>query len=147
MTGAITRHTAKAAEYLHNSCILFENGTILASAHKRLLPFYDVFDETRYFEPGGPGVPVYYKGTNLVMTICEDIWNDKDIAARQLYTVDPVADLLASTTGGADLLINIAASPFPAGQERRTSTASSATSATSTTCRCSTSTRSAGRTH
>ncbi len=116
ITGAITKHTAKSGRILHNSCILFENGVVLASAHKRLLPFYDVFDETRYFEPGGPGVPVYYKGTTLVMTICEDIWNDKDIASRQLYTVDPVADLLTSTTGGADLLINIAASPFRLGK-------------------------------
>jgi NAD+ synthase (glutamine-hydrolysing) len=116
MTGAITRHTARSGRILHNSCILFENGTILASAHKRLLPYYDVFDETRYFEPGGPGVPVYYKGTNLVMTICEDIWNDKDIAPRQLYAVDPVADLLSSATGGADFLVNIAASPFRQGK-------------------------------
>jgi NAD+ synthetase len=116
MTGAITRHTAKTGRILHNSCLLFENGVILAAAHKQLLPFYDVFDETRYFEPGGPGVPVYYKGLNLVMTICEDIWNDRDIAERQLYTIDPVADLLASSTGGADLLINIAASPFRLGK-------------------------------
>lgn len=116
MLGAITRHTAKTGKQLHNSCILFENGAILATAHKQLLPSYDVFDETRYFEPGGPGVPVYYKGLNLVMTICEDIWNDKDIADRQLYTVDPVANLLASPAGGADLLINIAASPFRIGK-------------------------------
>jgi NAD+ synthetase len=116
MVGAITRHTAKTGKQLHNSCVLFENGAILASAHKQLLPSYDVFDETRYFEPGGPGVPVHYKGLNLVMTICEDIWNDKDITDRQLYTVDPVADLLASPATGADLLINIAASPFRIGK-------------------------------
>ncbi|NTV14965.1 MAG: NAD+ synthase [Desulfobulbaceae bacterium] len=116
IVGAITRHTAKTGKNLHNSCILFENGAILATAHKQLLPSYDVFDESRYFEPGGPGVPVYYKGLNLVLTICEDIWNDKDITGRQLYTVDPVASLLAKPAGGADLLINIAASPFRIGK-------------------------------
>jgi len=116
MVGAITKNTAKTGKRLHNSCLLFENGTILATAHKQLLPSYDVFDETRYFEPGAPGVPVYYKGLNLVMTICEDIWNDKDIAGRQRYAIDPVANLLASPAGGADLLINIAASPFRIGK-------------------------------
>ncbi len=116
MLGAITRNTAKIGKSLYNSCVLFENGAILAIAHKQLLPSYDVFDETRYFEPGGPGVPVYYKGLNLVMTICEDIWNDKDISGCPRYTVDPLADLLASPAGGADLLINISASPFRIGK-------------------------------
>jgi len=116
ITGAITRHTASTGKALHNSSVLFEDGVILASAHKQLLPSYDVFDETRYFEPGGPGVPVHYKGLNLVMTICEDIWNDKDASEHQLYKVNPVADLLACPTGGADLLINIAASPFRVGK-------------------------------
>jgi len=116
MIGAITKNLAKTGKSLYNSCILFENGAILATAHKQLLPSYDVFDETRYFEPGGPGVPVHYKGLNLAMTICEDIWNDKDIVGRQRYPIDPLADLLGNPTGGADLLINIAASPFRLGK-------------------------------
>jgi NAD+ synthetase len=116
IVGAITRHTEKTGKALHNSCLLFENGMVLARAHKQLLPSYDVFDETRYFEPGGPGVPVHYKGLNIVMTICEDIWNDKDVSPRQFYAVDPVADLMNSPIGRADLLINLAASPFRLGK-------------------------------
>jgi len=114
--GAITKHTEKTGKPLHNSCLLFENGMVLARAHKQLLPSYDVFDETRYFEPGGPGVPVHYKGLNIVMTICEDIWNDKDVSPRQLYTVDPIAELMNSPVGRADLLVNLAASPFRFGK-------------------------------
>jgi len=116
MVGAITRHTAKTGKSLHNSCVLFENGAILATAHKQLLPSYDVFDETRYFEPGESGEPVHYKGLHLVMTICEDIWNDKDIVGRQRYSLDPLASLLSGPTGDVDLLINIAASPFRIGK-------------------------------
>jgi NAD+ synthetase len=94
---------------LYNSAILFDSGKILHQAHKRLLPDYDVFDEKRYFEPGTQCSPFSYKGHNIGLTICEDIWNDKDFFSKRLYPVDPVARM---TAGGADLIINISASPF-----------------------------------
>lgn len=116
MVGAFTRRADKKGKPLHNSCLLFENCMVLARAHKQLLPSYDVFDETRYFEPGAPGVPVHYKGLNIIMTICEDIWNDKDSTPRQLYAIDPVSEIMASPIGRADLLVNLAASPFRLGK-------------------------------
>ncbi|HSR36060.1 MAG TPA: NAD+ synthase [Desulfurivibrionaceae bacterium] len=113
--GAVTRHTGTTGKPLHNSAILFENGEILAAAHKRLLPTYDVFDEARYFEPAATSQTITYQGFRLGLTICEDIWNDSELFPRPLYAAAPAAELAAS---GLDLLINIAASPFHQGKQR-----------------------------
>ena len=116
--GLITRHTASTGKPLHNSAVLFEDGRVLYNAHKRLLPTYDVFDESRYFEPASESGIFSYKGINLALTICEDIWNDKNIFAHQLYTIDPAHELLGNDGGKADLIINIAASPFNIGKAK-----------------------------
>ncbi|MEN8135065.1 MAG: NAD+ synthase [Thermodesulfobacteriota bacterium] len=115
--GAITRNTAATGKPLHNSAILFDNGAILGTVHKQLLPSYDVFDEARYFEPGPSGSStVNYKGLGIAMTICEDIWNDKDSSLRQIYASDPVSEAINGADGGVDLIINLAASPFRFGK-------------------------------
>ena len=98
---------------LLNAAVLFEDGRVLYQVNKQLLPTYDVFDEHRHFEPGQPSQPFQYKGLRLGLTICEDVWNDKDTFDNQLYAIDPV-DRLAQ--GGMDFLINIAASPFHLGK-------------------------------
>ncbi len=116
LCGAVTRHHGPNGKPLHNSALLFENGTILAAAHKRLLPTYDVFDEARYFEPASESRAVSYQGLTLGLTICEDIWNDADLFPRPLYAADPVAELTAGR--GLDCIINIAASPFHQGKWR-----------------------------
>jgi len=84
----------------------------LHKVHKRLLPTYDIFDESRYFEPGRESVPYPYKGHSIGLTVCEDAWNDEDIFKRRLYSTDPVALVVKA---GADLVINISASPFYVG--------------------------------
>jgi NAD+ synthase (glutamine-hydrolysing) len=96
---------------LFNAALWCEAGAIRASVRKSLLPTYDVFDEARYFEPsppGGSGV-VEYRGVKLGITICEDLWNDKDYWPHRLYPVDPVE---AACAAGAQALINLSASPF-----------------------------------
>jgi NAD+ synthase/NAD+ synthase (glutamine-hydrolysing) len=98
---------------LFNSAVLFEDGRVLHQVNKQLLPTYDVFDEHRHFEPGQPCPPFAYKGRRLGLTICEDVWNDKDVFDHRLYSFDPV-DRLAQA--GMDLLINISASPFHKGK-------------------------------
>ncbi len=100
-------------KHLANGALLFEDGKILETVHKRLLPTYDVFDETRYFTPGAKAETFAYKGCNLGLTICEDAWNDGDFFPDQAYEWDPVKSLVEK---GADLIINIAASPFYAGK-------------------------------
>ncbi|MFO8084439.1 MAG: NAD+ synthase [Desulfobacterales bacterium] len=96
-----------------NTAVLFEDGKIIHECSKRLLPTYDIFDETRYFEPGHKAETFFYKGRNIGLTICEDIWNDKDFFKRRIYHIDPVTMLINK---GADLLINISASPYHLGK-------------------------------
>jgi len=115
LCGAITRHSGGTGKPLHNSALLLTDGKILFSAHKRLLPTYDVFDEARYFEPGQASSPFTYQGLRLGITICEDIFNDENSFPHPLYQANPVADLMR---GGIDLLINIAASPFTIGKQQ-----------------------------
>lgn len=111
--GLVTANPGDTGKSLYNSAVLFEDGRILHQVNKQLLPTYDVFDERRHFEPGQPSRPFAYKGHRIGLTICEDAWNDKDIFRRRLYALDPVGQLVAE---GADLLINIAASPFHMGK-------------------------------
>ncbi len=113
IVGFVAAKTDGGGKALYNAAVLFEDGRILHRIDKQLLPTYDVFDERRHFEPGQPNLPFPYKGHRLGLTICEDVWNDKDIFDNRLYDVDPV-DRLAQ--GGMDILINIAASPFHIGK-------------------------------
>lgn len=102
---------------LYNSAVLFDGGEILHRSDKRLLPDYDVFDERRYFEPGTQWSPFSYRGSMIGLTICEDIWNDSDFFprafSRRIYPLDPVAGMIKE---GADIIINLSASPFYAGK-------------------------------
>lgn len=94
---------------LVNAAVLFENGRILHQADKSLLPAYDVFDESRYFEPGKNFSPARFRDRLIGLTVCEDVWNDKSIFPNRLYHTDPVEKLVQA---GADLLINISASVY-----------------------------------
>ena len=113
--GVVSKNPNKKGNPLYNSAVLFDNGKILHQAHKRLLPTYDVFDERRYFEPGKECLPFLYKGCQIGLTICEDIWNDKDVFSRRLYPADPLKKMVKE---GVNLLINISASPFHVGKRK-----------------------------
>jgi NAD+ synthase (glutamine-hydrolysing) len=102
---------------VHNGVLLIQNGEILAARYKSLLPTYDVFDETRYFEPSTNVEPVDFKGERIGVTVCEDAWNDPALWPEyKLYHLDPVAQLAGR---GATLLINVSASPFAIGKEEQ----------------------------
>ncbi len=108
--GAPTRSERPLGKGLHNSAILILNGEIAFIQHKSLLPTYDVFDEVRYFDPASEIRPFKFKDRTLGINICEDAWNDPIFwPGRKLYSIDPVEILVNK---GADLLINISASPF-----------------------------------
>ena len=92
-----------------NAAVLLDGGRLLLEQHKRLLPFYDVFDEQRYFAPSQPQKVVELDGLRLAITICEDAWNDKNFWPRRLYTVDPVEELMRQQPA---VLINLSSSPF-----------------------------------
>jgi len=87
---------------LANACAVCADGEIQELYRKRLLPNYGVFDEARYFEPGPAPLVLQLGGLQVGLTICEDIWEP-----------GPAADLAAA---GAELLLNISASPFHVGK-------------------------------
>jgi NAD+ synthetase len=112
--GFVDKNPDDEGKRLLNSAVLFENGKTLQKVSKRLLPTYDVFDESRYFEAGTECKACHYRGEKLGITICEDAWNDKYILKKRIYHTDPV-DLLAQD--GAKIIINISASPYHAGKQ------------------------------
>jgi NAD+ synthetase len=92
-----------------NAAVLLDGGNLLLEQHKRLLPFYDVFDEQRYFTPAREQKVVELDGLRLAITICEDAWNDKNFWPRRLYSIDPMEELMKQQPG---LHINLSSSPF-----------------------------------
>lgn len=92
-----------------NAAVLLDKGRLVLEQHKRLLPFYDVFDEQRYFAPSPPQKVVELDGIRLAVTICEDAWNDKQFWRRPLYAVDPMEELMDQKPG---LHVNLSSSPF-----------------------------------
>lgn len=100
---------------LINAALLIYRGSILLTQGKSLLPTYDVFDERRYFEPATRPQVVEFKGVRLGISLCEDAWNaDEFWPGRLPYTTDPIAELAQQ---GAQLMINLSASPFHRGKE------------------------------
>ncbi|MCE2928791.1 MAG: NAD+ synthase [Candidatus Caenarcaniphilales bacterium] len=90
----------------HNSLFCLASGTVQQTAHKMLLPTYDVFDETRYFEPAQEVSTWSFKGLNIGLSICEDIWIE---AYTSLYKRNPINELVAKRV---DLIVNSSASPY-----------------------------------
>jgi NAD+ synthase/NAD+ synthase (glutamine-hydrolysing) len=101
---------------LFNSAVLLRRGRVEQRFRKALLPTYDVFDEDRYFEPYHGAQLLDIAGTRVGISICEDIWNDRDFWKRRRYHHDPIDELAAA---GASLVVNMSASPFTAGKHRR----------------------------
>jgi len=116
VVGYVERSTHRPGRALSNAAAVIQNGKILHRVRKSLLPTYDVFDEDRYFEPATGVAPVEIAGRKIAVTICEDIWNDADFWPEQRYRCDPVHDLVAA---GAELVINLSASPWERGKEAR----------------------------
>jgi NAD+ synthetase len=109
LVGVALAAGAESGKVAVNAAVLLDGGRILLEQHKRLLPFYDVFDEQRYFAPSQPQKVVELDGQRLAITICEDAWNDKNFWPRRLYAVDPVEELMRQQPS---LHINLSSSPF-----------------------------------
>jgi NAD+ synthase (glutamine-hydrolysing) len=90
---------------LYNACAICADGAVQCVYRKRFLPNYGVFDEDRYFAAGRDLVIVEAAGARVGVTICEDMWQP-----------GPPATELA--LAGAELLVNVSASPFHVGRER-----------------------------
>lgn len=117
--GAFEKREFGGGKKLYNSAFVARGGQVIYRVRKQLLPAYDVFDETRYFEPGTTDAPADFyeiQGHYFAITICEDIWHQE----VDEYRVNPV-ETLSSKSGQdsilLDGLINISASPFQRGKE------------------------------
>ncbi len=100
---------------LFNTAVLLHKGAAGQRFRKSLLPTYDVFDEDRYFEPYRGAEILDFCGRRLGVSICEDVWNDRDFWKRRRYHFDPIEELARS---GAQAIINLSASPFAVAKYR-----------------------------
>lgn len=98
---------------LYNAVALLEGGELRAIRYKTLLPTYDVFDEARHFEPAERREIVAWRGRRLGVCVCEDAWNSREFWDAHLYDLDPVRELAEQ---GAQVIINVSASPFHRGK-------------------------------
>jgi NAD+ synthase (glutamine-hydrolysing) len=115
LIGVATPSPSDMGRPLYNSAVLIHGGQVGPAFHKTLLPTYDVFDEDRYFEPARePGV-LESNGWRLGISICEDVWNDRDFWQRRRYHIDPIEEL---TRKGAQAILNLSASPFTVGKQQ-----------------------------
>jgi NAD+ synthase (glutamine-hydrolysing) len=110
-------------KHARNIAALLSGGKVSFVQQKMLLPFYDVFDEQRYFEPAQQQSLAILDGQPLAITICEDAWNDKGFWPRRLYAIDPVDELMRQWATLPDplavhprVILNISASPFWCGK-------------------------------
>ncbi|MCK5822692.1 MAG: NAD+ synthase [Bacteroidales bacterium] len=113
IVGAPSINTNKKGKNLFNSAFFLSEGKIQHIFNKSLLPTYDVFDESRYFEPNSDFKTITYKGKKIAVTICEDLWDKQPVnnqfAKNQLYINSPMDEL---NKLNPDFVINISASPF-----------------------------------
>jgi NAD+ synthase/NAD+ synthase (glutamine-hydrolysing) len=114
LVGVATPNPSDVGRPLFNSAVLLQDGTVGQAFHKSLLPTYDVFDEDRYFEPFHGVQILELKGRRLGISICEDVWNDRDFWKRRRYHQDPIEALAEA---GAQAIVNLSASPFYVGKQ------------------------------
>ena len=119
LCGTVMPATSPVGKQVRNVAALLSGGKVSFVQQKMLLPFYDVFDEQRYFEPAAQQALTCVDGQLLAITVCEDAWNDKGFWPRQLYRVDPVENLMRQwesqskeVAGRQRIIVNISASPY-----------------------------------
>jgi NAD+ synthase (glutamine-hydrolysing) len=121
--GVLPVENSNEGKRVQNVAVLMQCGEVKATQAKTLLPYYDVFDEQRYFEPAHvqslASIGTAAGVAPLAVTICEDAWNDKGFWPRRLYSIDPIERLMESWPGQPETLagqtrviVNLSASPY-----------------------------------
>jgi len=104
--GRVKNGTGKS---IANKAARICSGRVVFEQSKMLLPTYDVFDESRYFQPAAKQSAYGFGNEQIGITICEDVWNDKNFWANCRYERDPVTELIGQ---GITVILNISASPY-----------------------------------
>jgi NAD+ synthase (glutamine-hydrolysing) len=115
LVGYVGKNESQPGREVTNSAALLQNGKIVTTRAKTLLPTYDVFDEDRYFEPASQNLPADFNAAKVGLTICEDIWNDEDFWTVRRYQHNPPGELAEA---GAKIIFNISASPWHLGKNK-----------------------------
>ncbi|MHB8793227.1 MAG: NAD+ synthase [Thermoleophilia bacterium] len=102
---AVVGYLDNSAGDIYNAAAVISGGRMVGICHKMRLPNYGVFDEFRYFSAGSRPALIDLHGTAIAINICEDIW----------YPDEPIGSQVAA---GAELIINISASPYRTGRTR-----------------------------
>jgi NAD+ synthase/NAD+ synthase (glutamine-hydrolysing) len=113
IVGTLGHPQDETGKRVANCAAFIADGKILFEQRKMLLPTYDVFDESRYFQPAKSLSVFPFCGSQLGIVICEDMWNDKLFWEKRLYERDPVSELVEQ---GSKVLINLSASPYTLGK-------------------------------
>ncbi|MCH6258857.1 NAD+ synthase [Puniceicoccaceae bacterium K14] len=109
IVGFVEPNSSDSGRSFHNAAAICYDGKVQHVARKCLLPTYDVFDEDRYFESADLPLIFAHKGRRVAITICEDIWTDRNLESRVRYQSAPVEYLKEQNI---DLHLNLSASPW-----------------------------------
>jgi NAD+ synthase (glutamine-hydrolysing) len=107
VVGYIERNSGAGKPFLNMAAVI-NNGEVLGTYQKQLLPFYDVFDELRYFEPGINLLVLDIAGKKVGVAICEDLWNDKG-SDSYTYVDNP---LYQYRSAGVEVILSLNSSPY-----------------------------------
>ena len=110
--GTLEPASEGASRPVHNSAWAVDGGRILGRHDKILLPTYDVFDESRTFEPGSDAKPIEVRGQSVGIAICEDLWT-VPVPGQPPYPRQPGKELVDK---GAGWILCPSASPFHDGR-------------------------------
>ena len=97
---------------LFNTAGLIVEGRLSFRYRKALIPYYDIYEEPRYFQEGRSFEFFVFQGRRLGLSICEDLWNEPGYVPNS-YSLDPAGELRKA---GAEILINLSSSPFHLGK-------------------------------
>ncbi len=112
--GFVDRNAVRRGKALYNAAAYIKNKKIVSRHYKSLLPTYDVFDEDRYFEPTHDVSIAKISGRKFGISICEDAWGADVVWPGTIHHKDPVECMIRQ---GAEVIINISASPFTIGKQ------------------------------
>src|SRR5882724_10625190 len=109
VVGYVGRVKNGSGKNIANKAALIDGVRVVFEQGKMLLPTYDVFDESRYFQPADRQSAYSLGNETLGITVCEDAWNDKNFWSVRRYERDPVTEIVGQ---GSTVLLNISASPY-----------------------------------
>ncbi|PIS01491.1 MAG: NAD+ synthase [Chlamydiae bacterium CG10_big_fil_rev_8_21_14_0_10_35_9] len=109
VVGLVRKNPTGMGKLLYNSAAVIIDTKIVGFKDKTLLPTYDVFNESRYFEEGEEQKVFHYKDKNIGVMICEDTWQHAKGVEQVHYKRDPIQEIAPLKP---DVLVSISASPY-----------------------------------